>query len=131
MKAWDRPTVINTDKAPTYAAAIKELKQEGKCPKGTQHRQARYLNNTVEADHGKLKRVIRPVRGFKSMRTAYATLKGFEVMRALRKGQVALFNLTEDMRGEARLIERAFRLRPCVLAEAMTLLSRHFNEQTV
>ena len=43
----------------------------------------KYLNNVVEADHGKLKLLIRPVRGFKTMKTAYATIKGFEVMRAL------------------------------------------------
>ncbi len=35
----------------------------------------------VEADHGKLKQLIRPVRGFKTLKTAYATIKGFEVMR--------------------------------------------------
>ena len=78
--------MVNTDKAPTYAAAIAELKAEGKCPTETRHRQVKYLNNVVEADHGKLKQLIRPVRGFKSMKTAYATIKGFEVMRALRKG---------------------------------------------
>ena len=49
---------------------------EGKCPQDTQHRQVKYLNNIVEADHGKLKQLIRPVRGFKSMKTAYATIKG-------------------------------------------------------
>ena len=47
----------------------------------------KYLDNVVEADHGKLKQLIRPVRGFKTMKTAYATIKGFEVVRALRKGQ--------------------------------------------
>ncbi|MDZ2528562.1 transposase, partial [Klebsiella pneumoniae] len=29
--------------------------------------------------------------GFKSMKTAYATIKGIEVMRALRKGQASAF----------------------------------------
>ena len=51
--------VINTDKAPTYAAALAELKTEGRCPKDTQHRQVKYLNNIVEVDHGKLKQLIR------------------------------------------------------------------------
>jgi transposase, IS6 family len=37
----------------------------------------------------------------------------FEVMRALRKGQAAIFNLTRDMRGEARIFERAFGIGPC------------------
>ena len=76
--------MVNTDKAPT--GAIAELKAEGKCPQDTRHRQVKYLNNVVEADHGKLKQLIRPVRGFKTLKTAYATIKGFEVMRALRKG---------------------------------------------
>ena len=76
LKSWDLPQVINTDKAPTYAAALGELKKEGKCPEDTVHRQVKYLT-----DHGKLKQLIRPVRGFKTLKTAYATIKSFEVMR--------------------------------------------------
>jgi len=86
LKQWEKPTIINTDKAPTYGIAISELKAEGRCPEETVHRQVKYLNNVVEADHGKLKQLIRPVRGFKTLKTAYATITGFEVMRALRKG---------------------------------------------
>ncbi|GHL23071.1 hypothetical protein ECZU24_59120 [Escherichia coli] len=41
----------------------------------------------IECDHGKLKRIINATLGFKSMKTAYATIKGIEVMRALRKGR--------------------------------------------
>ena len=96
MKAWETSTVINTDKAPPYGPALAELKAEGKCPEDTEHRQVKYLNNVVEADHGKLKQLIRPVRGFKTPKTAYATIKGFEVMRALRKGQASSFNITRD-----------------------------------
>ena len=65
LKAWEQPEVLNTDKAPTYAAAIAELEAEGKCPNETKHRQVKYLNNVVEADHGKLELLIRPVRGFR------------------------------------------------------------------
>jgi transposase-like protein len=64
-----------------------------------EHRQVKYLNNVLEADHGKLKLLIKPVRGFKSMPTAYATIKGFEVMRALRKGQARAWCL-QPGRGE-------------------------------
>jgi hypothetical protein len=56
------------------------------------------------------------------MKTAYATIKGFEVMRALRKGQVAIFNLTRDVLGAARLVERAFGLGACALTEAVRLV---------
>ena len=86
-------------------------------------------NNVVEADHGKLKQLIRPVRGFKTLKTAYATIKGFEVMRALRKGQASSFNITRDMRGEARLVERAFNLGPNVLAEAVQFISQKLELQ--
>jgi transposase, IS6 family len=127
LKDWEKPHVINTDKAPTYAAALAELKKEGKCPKDTQHRQVKYLNNVVEADHGKLKQLIRPVRGFKTMKTAYATIKGFEMMHALRKDQAAIFNITRDIRGEARLVERAFGLGASALAEVMQLVSEQFE----
>ena len=58
------------------------------------------------------------------MKTAYATIKGFEVMRALRKGQAAIFNLTRDIVGEARLVERAFDLGPCALTEAVQLVGQ-------
>ncbi len=108
MKDWEKPLKINTDKSPTYGPAIATLKAEGKCPQDTIHRQVKYLNNVVEADHGKLKRLIKPTLGFKSMKTAYATLKGFEVMHALRKGQAALWQYGGGIMGEVRLIERNF-----------------------
>jgi len=85
LKEWEKPPTINTDKPPAYGDAIRQLKEEAKCPEDLEHRQAKYLNNRVEADHGKLKRLINPVRGFQSMKTAYATIKGFEVMYMFEK----------------------------------------------
>ena len=35
LKDWEKPRMINTDKAPTYGTAIAELKKEGKCPEET------------------------------------------------------------------------------------------------
>jgi IS6 family transposase len=75
------PQVINTDKNPAYGEAIAELKREGTIPNRLEHRQVKYLNNRLESDHGKLKRLIRPTLSFQSMRTARASIKGFEVMR--------------------------------------------------
>ena len=43
-------------------------------------------------------------------------------MRALRKGQASAFNLTRDIRGEARIVERAFGLGVSALAEAAQLV---------
>ena len=108
MKSWAHPQTINTDKTPTFGPAIAELKKEGKCPEDTVHRQVKYLNNIVEADHGKLKRLINPVRGFKSMKTAYATIKGFELMYMFKKGQMNAWKSGQGLIGEIRLIERQF-----------------------
>jgi len=108
LKEWEKPQTINTDKAPTYGPAITELKKEGRCPNHLFHRQVKYLNNIIEADHGKLKRLINPVRGFKSMKTAYATIKGFELMRMFRKGQMKSWICGQGLTGEIRLIERQF-----------------------
>jgi transposase, IS6 family len=104
----DRPGKINTDKNPAYGEAIRELKKEGLLTVDCHHRQVKYLNNRLESDHGKLKRLIKPTLGFQSMRTAYATLKGFEVMRMFKKRQ---FDLWLDAVGdgtEANFANRLF-----------------------
>ena len=48
-------------------------------------------------------------------------------MRALRKGQAAIFNLARDMVGEARLVERAFGLGACALTQAVQLVSERIE----
>ena len=57
----------------------------------------------------------------------YATIMGFEVMRALRKGQAAIFNLTQDIRGEARIVERAFGIGASMLAEAVAVIGEQLE----
>ncbi len=108
VKKWAKPSVLNTDKSPTYGPALDELKAEGICPEHLVHRQVKYLNNVIEADHGKLKQLINPVRGFKTMKTAYATIKGFEVMRMFKKGKMNFWTYGQGLMGEIRLIERQF-----------------------
>ena len=99
-----QPKTINTDKNSTYIKAITGLKAEGRCPDNLEHRQVKYLNNIVESDHGKLKRLIKPTLGFKSMKTAYATIKGFEIMRMFKKGRFELWKYGQGIQGEIRII---------------------------
>ncbi len=86
------------------------LKAEGKCPAKTVYRQIKNLNHVVEADHGKLKQLILPVQGFEALKTAYATITGFEGMRALRKG--AGGDLELDARDPRRGAHGRTRIRP-------------------
>ena len=110
LKDWEKPTVINTDKAPTYGIAISELKAEGKCPGELVHRQIKYLSNVVEADHGKLKQLIRPVRGFKTLKTAYATIKGFEGSSSICVESVNLIGIIRALRSSGPALPYIARL---------------------
>ncbi len=51
-------------------------------------RQCKYLNNFVEQDHRAIKRVTRPMMGFKNFRCAQSLIAGIETMRMIRKGQM-------------------------------------------
>ena len=55
------------------------------------YRQVKYLNNILEGDHGRLKRILGPKGAFKNRTSVYRTLKGMEAMHSLRKGQGAMF----------------------------------------
>jgi transposase, IS6 family len=102
------PSSITTDKLASYPKAIRRLQDEGLLSKNVEHRTSKYLNNILEADHGALKRVIRPTRGFQRMRTASATLRGFEVMRMIRPGHCILPQA--GVTGEIRLVNQLFGL---------------------
>ena len=52
------------------------------------HAKIKYLNNFVEQDHRGVKRVTRPMLGFKSFEAAQSTLVGIELMHMLRKRQL-------------------------------------------
>jgi transposase-like protein len=50
-------------------------------------RQVKYLNNVVEQDHRAVKRMTRPMLGFKSLEAAQSTLIGIELMHMIKKRQ--------------------------------------------
>ncbi len=52
-----------------------------------QVRQIKYLNNIIELDHRFIKKITRPMKGFKSLHSAHATIAGIELHHMLRKRQ--------------------------------------------
>lgn len=82
------PRVITVDKNPAYPKAIKELIAAKKLPEIVKLRQIKYLNNIVEQDHRGIKRLVKPGMGFGSFNTARRTIRGYEIMNMMRKGQV-------------------------------------------
>ena len=57
------PSEVVTDAAPVYPSVIEELP-------AAWHHVEQYANNPIEADHGQLKRRLRPMRGLQTDRTA-------------------------------------------------------------
>jgi len=50
-------------------------------------RQIKYLNNIIEQDHRFIKRITKPMLGFKSLASAQATIAGIELHHMLKKEQ--------------------------------------------
>ncbi len=81
------PRVINVDRNAADPKAIDELKADRTLPENAELRRVKYLNNIVEQDHRFIKRLVNPVMGFGSFNTARRTLRGYEAMNMIRKGQ--------------------------------------------
>ncbi|MEK7915510.1 IS6 family transposase [Burkholderia contaminans] len=80
------PETITVDKSGANLAALEALNAERETP--IKVRQNKYLNNLVEQDHRAIKRIIRPMMGFKNFRCARIILSGIEVMHMIRKAQM-------------------------------------------
>ena len=86
------PEKITIDGSAANEAAIKRYNAEH----GTaiEIRKIKYLNNIVEQDHRAVKRVTRPMLGFKACDAAQGTLAGIELMHMIKKRQMIME--TED-----------------------------------
>lgn len=75
---------MTTDRSAALARTIVELLP------GVRHDTTQYANNRVEADHGRLKARLRPMRGLKQDRTASVAIRGHAFMQNLRGGHYEL-----------------------------------------
>ena len=80
------PETVTIDKSGANLAALHAVNAERDTP--IKIRQVKYLNNVVEQDHRAIKRIIRPMLGFKDFRCARVILRGIEIMHMTRKGQM-------------------------------------------
>ena len=81
IKQFGEPRVVVTDKAPSLACALRQLKSDGFI-ESTIHRTSKYLNNIIGQDHRPIKKRHKLYR---SIRTASTTIKGMETVHALYK----------------------------------------------
>jgi putative transposase len=80
----DVPEKITIDKSGANTAAIESVKADA-CV-NILMRQCKYLNNIVEQDHRAIKRITRPILGFKSFWSERIIIAGIETMHMIRKG---------------------------------------------
>ena len=78
------PTEVTTDRSPALARAINEPLTLAL------HDTTHYTNNRVEADHGRLKATLLPMRGLKQDRTASVIMRGHAFVQSLRRGHYEL-----------------------------------------
>jgi IS6 family transposase len=104
-----QPRVINVDKNAAYPPAIEQLKKQKVLDKDSELRQVKYLNNLIEQDHRFIKRLVKPGLGFKSFHTARRTIQGYEMMNAIRKGQINSIK-KGDIIGQKKFIESLFEM---------------------
>jgi transposase, IS6 family len=78
------PVEVVTDRAAAYAPVLEELVP------AAWHRIEQYANNRVEADHGRLKARLRPMRGRKQDRSVRVVIAGHALVQHLRRGHYEL-----------------------------------------
>ena len=74
------PSEVVTDQAPTYPVVLEELLP------AAWHDTDRHANNHIEADHGRLKARLRPMRGLKQDRSARTVIAGHALVQNIRRG---------------------------------------------
>jgi IS6 family transposase len=78
------PVEIVTDRAPAYLRVLDELASAARDVTD------RYMNNVIEADHGRLKARLRPMRGLKRPASARTIAAGHAFVQNLRRGHYAI-----------------------------------------
>jgi transposase-like protein len=101
------PRTITVDKNAAYPIATKAMKRNVELWRFAKLRQVKFLNNVVEQDHRRIKRLVRPGLGFKSFTSAAQTVAGYETMAMIRKGQVVSAS-ANDMGAQREFIATLF-----------------------
>jgi transposase-like protein len=81
-----KPSLVNINQSGANTAGLKQVNRDNQTR--IKIRQCKYLNNIIEQDHRRIKRLTRPMLGFKNFHAAQWTLAGIEVMAMIKKGQM-------------------------------------------
>jgi putative transposase len=87
IRSSGHPKKVTIDKSSANTAALEAINKPLKKEEQIEVRRIKYLNNIVEQDHRFIKKITKPMKGFKSFKSARATLAGVELHHMLRKRQ--------------------------------------------
>jgi IS6 family transposase len=79
-----QPSAVTMDQAPAYPRVLGELVPAA-C-----HLTEQYGNDFIEADHGRLKARLRPMRGLKQLRSTRVICAGHALVQNVRRGHYEL-----------------------------------------
>jgi IS6 family transposase len=79
-----RPVEVTTDKAAAHPGVPEDMLPAAR------HITEQYGNNRVEADHGRVKARLRPMRGLKRLATAAVIAAGHDFVQNIRRGHYEL-----------------------------------------
>jgi len=94
MRCGPAPVEVTTDRAPVYPRVLDEFAPDAR------HVLEQYANNVVEADQGRLKARLRPMRGVKTIRSLRSVAAGHAFVQNLRRGH---YELTIDIPAQDRV----------------------------
>jgi transposase-like protein len=80
------PRTITVDKNPAYPCAVERIKEDDELWRRSRLHQVKFLNNILEQDHRRIKRLVRPGLGFGSFWTARRALAGYETSTGRLRG---------------------------------------------
>jgi transposase, IS6 family len=98
------PAEVTTEGAPVYPRVIAEHAPRAR------HVLEQYANNVVEADHGRLKARLRPMRGLKTIRAGRTIAAGHAFVQNLRRGH---YEITAELPVHDRVRTAFDELTPC------------------
>ncbi len=90
VRAGTVPVEVTTDRAPVYPRVLDELVSSAL------HIVGQYANNPIEADHGRLKARLRPMRGVKRHRSARTIAAGHAFVQNMRRGHYDIATEVSD-----------------------------------
>jgi transposase, IS6 family len=105
LRVGPAPIEVTTDRAPVYPRVIEDVAPAAR------HVLEQYANNVVEADHGRLKARLRPMRGMKTIRSLRTVAAGHAFVQNLRRGH---YEITAYLPLRDRVRAAFTELAPCL-----------------